>query len=49
MPTRSGVGLAYKLAVDSAGQTTIAFDSRRVVDVIVDHCMMEYRVDCCSS
>ena len=39
MPVWSGVGLACK----------IAFDSCRVVDVVADHCMMEDRVDRCSS
>ena len=43
MPARSGVGLACKLAVASAGQTAIVFYSRRVV-VVIDHCMMEGRV-----
>ena len=45
----SGMGLACKLAVASAGRTTTVFDSRRVVNVIVDHCMMDDRVDHCSS
>ena len=49
MPARSGVELACKLAVASARRTTIAFDSRKVVDVVADHCMMEDRVDRCSS
>ena len=49
MPARSGVGLACKLVVESTGRMTTVFDSRRVVDVISDHCMPEDRFDCCSS
>ena len=48
MPTRSGVRPACKLVVELAGQTTTVFDSRRVV-VVADHCMVEDRVDRCSS
>ena len=47
MPTRSGVGLACKLVVASAGRTTTVFDSHRV-DVFADHCKMEDRADRCS-
>ena len=49
MSVRSGVGLACKLAVASAGRTMTVFDSRRVVDVVADHYLMEDRVDRCSS
>ena len=49
MPARFGVELACRLAVESARQTTIVFDSRRVDVVVADHCMMEDRVDRCSS
>ena len=49
MPARSGLGLACKLVVESAGRTTTFFDSHRVVDVVSDHYMMEDRVDHCSS
>ena len=48
MPTRSGMELACKLAVESAGRTRIVFDSRRVI-VVADHCMVEDRVDGCFS
>ena len=41
--------LAYKLAVVIAGRMTIVFDLRRVLDVIDDCCMMDDRVDHCSS
>ena len=44
----SGVELACRLVVESAGRTTIVFDSCRAV-VVADHCMMEDRVDSCSS
>ena len=46
---RSGVGHACKLAVASAGRTTIVFDLRRVVDVVSYHFMMHDRFDRCSS
>ena len=49
MLVQSGMGLACKLAVASAGRTMTIFDSRRVVDVVSDHYMMEDRVDHCSS
>ena len=49
MPVRSGVGLACKLAVASAGRTTTVFDLHTVVDVVANHCMMEDWVDRCSS
>ena len=49
MPAWSAVGLAYKLVVVSAGRTTTTFDSRRVFDVVVDHCKMENKVDRCFS
>ena len=49
MPVLSGVELAYKLVVVLAGRRTIVFDLRKVVDVVVDRCMMEDKVDCCSS
>ena len=48
MPARSGVGLACKLVVDSAGQTTTVFDLHRVVDVF-DHYILKDKIDCCSS
>ena len=48
MPTRSGVGLAYKLVVESAGRMTTVFDLRRVV-VVADHYIVEDKVDRCSS
>ena len=48
MLARSGVGLTYKLVVESAGRTTNVFDSRRVV-IVAEHCMVEDRVDHCSS
>ena len=46
---QSGVGLACRLAVASAGRTMTIFDMHRVVDVVADHYMMDGRVDCCSS
>ena len=49
MPAQSGVELACKLAVVSEGRTMTVFDLHRVVDVVADHCMMEDRVDHCSS
>ena len=49
MPVWSSVGLACKLVVASAGRTTTVFGLRRVVVVVADHCMMEDRVDHCSS
>ena len=49
MPVRSSVELAYKLAVVITRQTTIVFDLRRVVDVVNDRCLMDDRVDRCSS
>ena len=49
MPAWSGVELACRLAVVSVGLTKIVFDSLRVDVVVADHCMMEDRVDRCSS
>ena len=49
MPVQYGVELICRLAVAFVGQTTIVFDSCRVIDVAANHCMMEDRVDCCSS
>ena len=49
MPVWSGVELTYKLAVVIAGRTTIVFDLHRVVDVVVNRCMMEDRIDHFSS
>ena len=49
MPAQSGVELACRLAVESAGRTTIVFDSCRVDVVVAEHCMMEDKVDHCSS
>ena len=49
MPVQSGMGLACRLEVESAWRTTVVFDSRRVDVVVADHCMMEDRVDRCSS
>ena len=49
MPVRSGMELAYKLAVVIARRMTTVFDLRRVIDVVVYRCMMEDRVDHCSS
>ena len=49
MPVRSSMGLVCKLAVASAGRTTIVFDSCKVFDVVANRYMMEDRVDCCSS
>ena len=49
MWAQSGMKLACKLVVESAGRMTIVFDLRRVDGVVVvDHCMMEDRVDHCS-
>ena len=48
MPVQSGVGLTCRLAVESVGPTKIVFDSRRVV-FVADHCIVEDRVDRCSS
>ena len=45
----SSIELACKLAVAVAGRMTIVFDLHRVVDVVADRCMMEDRVDHCSS
>ena len=47
MQAQSGVGIACRLAVESARRTTIVFDSRRVI--VAEHCMMEDRVNHCSS
>ena len=49
MSVHFGVGLACKLAVASVGRTMIVLDSCRFFDVVGDHCMMEDRVDHCSS
>ena len=49
MPMRSGVELMYKLAVVIEGRTKTIFNLHRVVDVVADHCMIEDRVDHCSS
>ena len=49
MPARSGMELACRLMVVLAGRTTIVFDLCRVIDFFAKHCMMEDRVDCCSS
>ena len=49
MLVRFGVGIACKLVVVSAGETTNAFDLCKVVDVVADCCMMKDRVDHCSS
>ena len=49
MPVQFGVGLACKLVVASVECTATVFDSRRVVDVVFDCCMMEDMVDRCSS
>ena len=46
---RSSVEHVCKLAVEIAARTTIVFDLHRVVDVVADHCMMEDKVDRCSS
>ena len=43
------MGLACRLAVASAGQTTVVFDLRKVVDVVVDRYIVEDRFDHCSS
>ena len=43
------LGLACRLAVASARRTMTIIDMRRVIDVVADHCMMEDRVDRCSS
>ena len=45
----SGVELACRLAIVVAGRMAIVFDLCRVVDVVANHCMMEDRVDNCSS
>ena len=49
MSTQFGMEFASRLAIESAGRTTIVFDSRRVDVVFADHCMMEDSVDRCSS
>ena len=49
MLVRSGMGLACRLEVESAGRTAVVFDSRRVDVIVAGHCMMEDRVDRCSS
>ena len=49
MPVRSGMGLALRLAVVVAGRMTNVFALRRIIDSVADHCMMEDRVDRCSS
>ena len=49
MPVRFGMGLALRLAVVVAGQTTIVFALHRIIDGVADHCMMEDKVDRCSS
>ena len=49
MPVQSSMGLACKLAVASAGGTAIVFDLHKVVDVVADRCMVDDKVDRCSS
>ena len=49
MAAQYGVELACRLAVELAGRTTIVFDLHRVDVIFADHCMMEDRVDRCSS
>ena len=49
MSMRSSMGLVCKLAVASSERTTTIFDLHKVFDVFGDHCMMEDRVDHCSS
>ena len=49
MAVQFGVGLACKRAVASVGRTMTVFDLHKVVDVVVDYCMMEDMVDHCSS
>ena len=48
MPIWSGVELTCKLVVESAGRMTTVFDWRRLV-LFVDHCMVEDRIDRCTS
>ena len=48
MLAQSGMGLACRLAVESAGRTMIVFDLRKVV-VLADRCIMKDRIDRCSS
>ena len=49
MPMWSSVELACKLEVVVAGRMMTVFDLRRVVDVVADFCMVEDRLDHCSS
>ena len=49
MLVQSSMEPACRLAVASAGRTMIVSNSRRVVDVFAENCMMEDRVDHCSS
>ena len=48
MPVWPDVELACKPVVELAGRTMTAFDWRRVV-VVADRCMVEDRIDHCSS
>ena len=48
MPMWSSVKLACKLVVESAGRMTTVFDWCRLV-VVVDRCMVEDRIDRCTS
>ena len=48
MPARSGMELACKLVVDSAGRGTTVFDWSRVV-VVANRCMVEDKIDRYSS
>ena len=47
MPARSGVELACRLVVESAGRTTTVLDYDNFF--VADCCMVEDRVDRCSS
>ena len=42
------MGLACRLVVESAGRTTIVFYQGKIV-VVTDRCILEDRVDRCSS
>ena len=48
MPAWSSMELMCKLMVESTRRTMIVFDSCRVA-VVANHCMVEDRVDRCSS
>ena len=49
MPVQYGMEFACKVAVESMRRMVSVFDLPKVVDVVADGCMMEDKVDRCSS